>query len=119
MNHSPAQKSTTRAAAALTHEVQAPLVWTFDGPFLTCLFDLEDTLRRAIVQIGDVSRVVLRVDVSLLALRERVEFGDAVQPAWGHFLEALTRRYGLPAAPRVRYLKTMGPLVTLVIIYRS
>jgi hypothetical protein len=119
MNRPPVQESTTPAAAALTREVQPPLIWTFDGPFVTCLFDVEDTLRRAIVQIGDVSRVVLRVELSLAALRERVESGEAVQPAWGHFLEALTRRYGLPVAPSVRYLKTMGPLVTLVIIYRS
>jgi hypothetical protein len=99
--------------------VEAPLVWTFDGPFVTCLFDMEDTLRRAIVQIGDVSRIALLVELSLPPLRARVESGDAIQPAWGRFLDALTWRYGLPAAPRVRHLKTQGPLATLVIAYRS
>ena len=37
--------------------VAAPLTWTFDGPFPSSLADMEDTLRRAIVQVGDVSRV--------------------------------------------------------------
>ena len=45
--------------------------------------------------------------------------GDVIQPAWGRFLESLTSRYGLPAAPRVRHLKANGPLATLVIAYRS
>jgi hypothetical protein len=99
--------------------VEAPLVWTFDGPFVTCLFDMEDTLRRAIVQVGDVSRIALMIELSLPALRARVEAGDAIQPAWGRFLDALTSRYGLPAAPRVRHLKTPGPLATLVLAYRS
>jgi hypothetical protein len=99
--------------------VEAPLVWTFDGPFVTCLFDMEDTLRRAIVQIGDVSRIALMIELSLPALRARVQAGDAIQPAWGRFLDALTWRYGLPTAPRVRHLKTQGPLAKLVIAYRS
>ena len=99
--------------------VAAPLVWTFDGPFLTCLHDIEDTLRRAIVQIGDVSRVALMIELSLPALRTRVELGDEIQPEWGRFLDALSWRYGLRGAPRVRHLKTRGPLATLVIAYRS
>ena len=45
-----------------------PLVWTFDGPFERCLDDLDDSLRRAIVLIGDVSRVALLIDLSLPAL---------------------------------------------------
>ena len=94
-------------------------MWTFDGPFVTCLHDMEDTLRRAIVQIGDVSRIALMIELSLPALRARVEAGDAIQPAWGRFLDAFMWRYGLPAVPRVRYLKTQGPLATLVIAYRS
>jgi len=94
-------------------------VWTFDGPFVTCLHDMEDTLRRAIVQVGDVSRIALMIELSLPALRARTQCGDAIQPAWGRFLDALTRRYGLPAPPRVRHLKTQGPLATLVIAYRS
>jgi hypothetical protein len=97
----------------------APLVWTFDGPFATCLADMEDTLRRAIVQVGDVARIAVMVELSLPALRSRVGAGDAIQPAWGRFLDSMTSRYGLPAAPRVRHLKADGPLATLVIAYRS
>ena len=96
----------------------APLVWTFDGPFERCLADLEDTLRRAIVMVGDVSRVALLIDLSLPALKQRVEAGDALQPAWGRFLERM-QRYGLPAAPRVRHRREGGPLATLVIGYRN
>jgi hypothetical protein len=109
----------TRRASSQKRVAEIPLVWTFDGSFATCLFDMEDTLRRAIVQLGDVSRVAVLIDLSLPALRERVEKGDQVQPAWGRFLDSLSRRYGLPAAPRVRHSKAHGPLVTLVIAYRS
>ena len=119
MSRSLARKSVRRQAKGRTQKVEAPLVWTFDGPFLTCLHDIEDTLRRAIVQIGDVSRIALMIELSLPALRTRVESGDAIQPEWGRFLDALTWRYGLPGAPRVRHLKTRGPLATLVIAYRS
>jgi hypothetical protein len=101
------------------HErLPAPLVWTFDGPFERCLADLEDTLRRAIVMVGDVSRLALLIDLSLPALKQRVEAGDALQPAWGHFLERM-QRYGLPATPRVRHRREAGPLATLVIGYRN
>ena len=96
----------------------APLVWTFDGPFERCLADLEDSLRRALLLIGDVSRVALLVDVSLPALQARVRAGDRIQPAWGRFLERLGD-YGLPSFPRVRYLRRSGPLATLVVAYRS
>ena len=96
----------------------APLVWTFDGPFERCLDDLEDSLRRAIVLIGDVSRVALLIDLSLPALQRRVEAGDRIQPAWGRFVERLSG-YGLPSFPRVRHLRTRGPLATLVVAYRS
>jgi hypothetical protein len=96
----------------------APLVWTFDGPFERCLADLEHTLRRAIVMVGDVSRVALQIDVSLPALQQRVEAGDELQPAWARFLERITR-YGLPVPPRVRHLRDAGPLATLVIAYRN
>ena len=95
-----------------------PLVWTFDGPFERCLADLEDTLRRAIVMVGDVSRVAMLIDLSLPALKRRVDAGDVLQPAWGHFLERLAR-YGLPSLPRVRHLRAAGPLATLVIAYRN
>lgn len=94
-----------------------PLVWTFDGPFERCLADLEDTLRRAIVRVGDVSRIALLVELSLPALQRRLDAGDTLQPAWGRFLDGLAR-YGLPAAPRVRHQRGAGPLATLVIAYR-
>ena len=109
----------SRAGRTATPKGPPPLVWTFDGPFGTCLTDMEDTLRRAIVQVGDVARIAVMVELSLPALRSRVGAGDAIQPAWGRFLDAVTSRYGLPAAPRVRHRKTAGPLVTLVIAYRS
>ena len=97
----------------------APLVWTFDGRFNDCLEDMEDTLRRAIVQVGDVSRMVVGIDLSLPALKVRVQAGDRIQPAWSDFLARVAARYGLPAAPRIRYLKTAGPLTAFVIAYRS
>jgi hypothetical protein len=79
---------------------------------------MEDTLRRAIVQVGDVadSRYggIVASGVTLTC-----GAGDAIQPAWGRFLESVTSRYGLPATPRVRHLKAQGPLATLVIAYRS
>jgi hypothetical protein len=96
----------------------APLVWTFDGPFERSLDDVEATLRRAIVMVGDVARIAVLIDVSLPALQRRVRAGDALQPAWGLFLERIAR-YGLPSAPRVRHLRRPGPLATLVLAYRS
>ena len=99
--------------------VGGPLVWAFDGPFTTCLVDVEDAIRRAIVQIGDVSSLLVLIEISLPALKRRVEAGDAVQPAWGRFLARVSDRYGLPSAPRVRTLRTDGPLAMLVVAYRS
>jgi hypothetical protein len=96
----------------------APLIWSFDGRLDRCLADAEDTLRRAIVLVGDVARVAVLVELSLPALQRRFDAGDAVQPAWGRFLENIMR-YGLPVAPRVRHLRSAGPLVTLVVAYRS
>ena len=107
-----------RHADADAEVLPAPLVWTFDGPFELCLADIEDTLRRAIVMVGDVSRVALLIDLSLPALKRQVDAGDALQPAWGRFLERMAR-YGLPASPRVRHLPGTGPLATLVIAYRN
>ena len=98
-------------------ELPAPLVWTFDGRFETCLLDIEDTLRRAIVLVGDVSRVVLAIELSLPALQQRLAKGDRLQPAWRLFLERLDR-YGLPSAPRIRHRPHAGPLATLVVAYR-
>jgi hypothetical protein len=99
--------------------VEEPLVWTFDGPFATCLADAEDALRRALVQVGDVASIAVLVELSLPALLHRVREGDAIQPAWGRFLGRLSDRYGLPTAPRVRHVRSAGPLATLVIAYRS
>ena len=118
--------STTHAAPsakavaphAADHEtLPAPLVWTFDGPFERCLADLDDTLRRALVMVGDAARLALLIDLSLPAIQKRVEAGDRLQPAWALFLERIAR-YGLPAEPRVRYLRAAGPVATLVIAYR-
>lgn len=98
---------------------EGPFVWTFDGPFGICLNDIEDTFRRAIVQLGDVARIAVMIELSLPALQARVRAGDAIQPAWSHFIDAMTSRYGLPAAPRIRYSKTRAALATLVLAYRS
>jgi hypothetical protein len=58
------------------------------------------------------------IELSLPALKTRVDAGDSLQPAWSYFIGALGR-YGLPAAPRVRQLRASGPLLTLVVAYRS
>ncbi len=96
-----------------------PLVWSFDGPIDRCLADLEDALRRALLLVGDVSRIALLIDLSLPALLERVRAGDALQPAWAELVRRIGDDYGLPDAPRVRHLRTPGPLATLVVAYRS
>lgn len=106
-------------AHAAVEAIGGPLVWTFDGSFATCLADMEDALRRAIVQVGDVSSIAVLIEVSLPGLKRRVDAGDAIQPEWGRFLERMSDRYGLPAPPRVRPLGIEGPLATLVIAYRS
>jgi hypothetical protein len=111
-------RTTAARRSADTEALPPPLVWTFDGPFERCLEDLEDSLRRAIVMIGDVSRVALLIDLSLPALQARVRAGDRIQPAWGRFVERLAG-YGLPGFPRVRHLRASGPLATLVVAYRS
>ncbi len=97
----------------------APLVWTFNGPFERCLGDIEDALRRALVLVGDVSRIAVLVDLSLPTLLARVRAGDHLQPAWGRFVARVSSEYGLPTVPRVRQLRTTGPLATLVVGYRS
>jgi hypothetical protein len=99
-------------------ELPEPLVWTFNGEIPRVLADLEDTLRRALVMVGGVSRVALLIDLSLPALQRRVAAGDALQPGWSRFQERLAG-YGLPSPPRVRPLKADGPLATLVIAYRN
>ena len=99
--------------------MQAPLTWAFDGSFAVSLADLEDTLRRAIVQVGDVARVLVVIELSLPALKARLTAGDKIQPAWGAFLARVTSGYGLPAPPRLRYHTREAPLFVLVIAYRS
>ena len=107
------------ARSSANQRAEAPLVWTFDGSFARCLADMEDTLRRAIVQLGDVSRIAVGIDIRLPALKRRVEAGDALQPAWTEFMRRISSRYGLPSPPMVRYLRRTGPLASLVIAYRS
>ncbi len=107
-----------RGGAAADRELPEPLVWTFDGPLERCLADLEDTLRRALVMVGGVSRVAVLIDLSLPSLQRRVAAGDALQPGWGRFQERL-EDYGLPSPPRVRPLRSEGPLATLVVAYRN
>ena len=111
-----ANGSTSRSAP---ESVAGPFVWTFDDSLADCLADIEDTLRRAIVQLGDVTSIVVLIELSLPALRRCVDAGEAIQPAWSRLLERLSTRYGLPAPPRVRMLKATGPLATLVLAYRS
>ncbi|MEP6942101.1 MAG: hypothetical protein ABI981_04160 [Betaproteobacteria bacterium] len=100
-------------------DIGGPLVWTFEGAFATCLADMEDALRRAIVQVGDVSSIVVQIELSLPALKRRIDVGDTIQPVWGRFLDELSERYGLPSEARVRALDREGPLATLVIAYRT
>ena len=115
LSPSPPPRSGQRAARA---EALPPLqVWAYDGPFERCLADLEDTLRRSIVRLGSAARIVVLIELSLPALKQRVSMGDAVQPAWSRFLERM-QGYGLPASPRVRHRLQPGPLATLVIGYR-
>jgi len=99
--------------------IGGPLVWTFDGPIGQCLADVEDALRRAIVQVGDVASIAVMLELSLPALDRRVRAGDRLQPAWAEFVARLADRYGLQRAPRVRPVRGEGPLATLVIAYRS
>ena len=99
--------------------IRGPFLWTFDGSFADCLAEIEDTLRRTIVQVRDVASIVVLIEMSLPALRRRVDAGESVQPAWSEFLKRITHRYGLPAPPRVRPMKSAGPLATLVVAYRS
>ena len=108
-----------RSSALADETIGGPLVWTFDGAFVACLADIEDTLRRAIVQVGDVAAIAVLIEVSLPTLKRRVDEGEAIQPAWGQFIERLSDRYGLPAPPHVRHVKSAGPLATLVVAYRS
>ena len=101
----------------MTRTLPAPLVWCFDGPIESCLADAEDSLRRAIQLVGDVSRVALLIELGLPALKSRIAAGDTLQPAWSRFLVQVAR-CGLPGSPRVRTLRGRQPLLTLVVAYR-
>jgi hypothetical protein len=114
----PAERVYRRAHGSGAVETPAPLVWAFDGPLEGCLADIEDTLRRALLMIGDVSRVALLIELSLPALQQRVAAGDRVQPGWANFHQRLAA-YGLPLPPRVRPHARPGPLARLVIAYRN
>jgi len=98
--------------------LEAPLIWTFAGPFATCLADMEDTFRRAIIQVGDVSRIAVQ-DRSVAAGAEEArptrENRSSPQGNNSSTPDAALR----PARrPRVRHVKTGGPLATMVIAYR-
>ena len=108
-----------RPVKPATEQVAGPFVWTFDASFVESLADMEDTLRRAIVQLGDVASIVVLIELSLPALRRRIDAGESIQPGWNRFIARLAERYGLPAPPRVRPHKDAGPLATLVVAYRS
>ena len=105
--------------ARRTTAIGGPLVWVFDGTLARSVADLEDALRRAIVQVGDVSSIAVQIDVSLPALKRRVDAGESLQPGWSQCLARLSDRYGLQKAPRVRHGRGPGPLLTLVIVYGS
>ena len=98
------------AAQRRAATLPAPLVWTFDGPFERCLADIEDTLRRAIVLIGDVvaRRLADRpVAAGAAGARRRRRRAAA---RLGALHRAALGRYGLPCLPRVRPMRTAGPL---------
>ena len=120
-NHARLANRSSAESARTSDGIGGPLVWTFDGTFANGLADMEDTLRRAIVQVGDVASIAVLIELSLPALKRRVDAGQAIQPAWQQFLERLSDpdRYGLPAPPRVRPVRSVGPLATLVLAYRS
>ena len=99
--------------------IGGPLVWAFDGTLAQCLADVEDALRRAIVEVGDVASIAVLVELSLPALDRRVRAGDRLQPAYAEFVARLGSRYGLQRAPRLRHVRHEGPLATVVVAYRS
>ena len=121
------RRSTTRCRARRRGEprrdarraLPAPLVWTFDGPFERCLADLDDTLRRALVLVGDVvaGRAADRPLAAGAAAACRGRRPRCSRP--GAASSNASPRYGLPAEPRVRHLRAAGPLATLVVAYRS
>jgi hypothetical protein len=120
-SHARLAQPSRQESARTSDEIGRPLVWTFDGSFAACLADIEDTLRRAIVQVGDIAAIAVLIEISLPALKQRVDAGQSIQPSWRQFVERLSDpdRYGLPAPPRLRHVRSVGPLATLVLAYRS
>lgn len=112
-------RTTQSPADAGDDRVAGPFVWTFDDTLADAIGDIEDTLRRAIVQLGDIGSIVVRIELSLPALERRVRAGEAIQPTWSRFLDRVSRQYGLPTPPQVRSHRAAGPLATLVVAYRS
>jgi hypothetical protein len=117
MERAVSRASAPKPASRRGPEVGGPLVWAFDGPIAGALADLEDALRRAIIQVGDVAAIAVLIELSLPALQRRIEAGDALQPAWSAFIERASTRYGLQAGPRVRHMREDGPLARLVVVY--
>ena len=105
-----ASTSRTRRSRGRETSIGGPLVWTFDGPFATCLADMEDTLRRAIVQVGDVAshRGADRAVAAGAASARRA--GDAIQPAWGHSSSASRPATDCRAARACATSRTRRPL---------
>ena len=116
-----AMKPLRRVASptAVPRDRRAAGVDVFDGPLAACLADIEDALRRAIVQVGDVSSIAVLIEVSLPALKRRVDAGDALQPAWGAIPRAPVGPVRIAAGAARAPRRGPGPLVTLVIVYRS
>jgi hypothetical protein len=79
---------------------------------------MEDALRRAIVQVGDVSSIVVQIELSLrrsAPRRCRRRHPAGVGTISGRAFD----RYGLPSAARCERWIAKGPLATLVIAYRT
>jgi hypothetical protein len=76
---------------------------------------MEDTLRRLIVQLGEVAAISVLIELSLPALKRRIDAGDAIQPAWGEFLDRLVQRWTARSCARAP-LRDDGPLAILVVL---
>ena len=88
VDHARARKAGKRGSDLPHAELVEDIGMTDENAAL--LADLNEAL--------DELRIALLIELSLPALRARVEAGDAIQPSWTHFLAALTSRYGLPGA---------------------
>ena len=95
-------------------------MWTFDGAFAECLADMEDALRRAIVQVGDVASIAVLIEISLpdaeaSRRRRRCDPAGVGADAWSGCRSGTDCRRRRGCA----HLDVEGPLATLVIAYRS